>query len=289
MPSAWAGVEADPESAHGLQPGAGVGTSLPTPRAVRDVLIGKDLASGERLPWTLQQLWTHSQVDVMSIIQSNSQLNTFEDSAVENQQFHAIPKDQWPESLKKLHAWEKFWGQISRQGAGHDNRDLFVDARTKHGKEAADLLKASLHLDPGQRLDSEQMKRHDFWSTDPAPCDPIDLKMPGDNRDLKELDVKKRREKEHRDHREHREEERESQRQAERDATTGQKRPADAGGRRPNVQPDENAKRQRREVNVQYGTVVDAHREHEHEGIQQNVPRSRTGWAEGAQLTGTGT
>ena len=29
--------------------------------------------------------------------------------------------------------------------------------------------------------------------------------MPGDNRDLKELDVKKRREKEHRDHREHRE------------------------------------------------------------------------------------
>ena len=92
MPSAWAGVEADPESAHGLQPGAGVGTSLPTPRAVRDVLIGKDLASGERLPWTLQQLWTHSQVDVMSIIQSNSQLNTFEDSAVENQQFHAIPK-----------------------------------------------------------------------------------------------------------------------------------------------------------------------------------------------------
>eukprot|EP00913_Durusdinium_trenchii_P011553 g10847.t1 len=64
------------------------------------------------------------------------------------------PSDQWPESLKKLHAWEKFWGQISRQGAGHDNRDLFVDARTKHGKEAADLLKASLHLDPGQRLDS---------------------------------------------------------------------------------------------------------------------------------------
>ncbi|CAJ1351557.1 unnamed protein product [Effrenium voratum] len=108
--------------------------------------------------------------------------------------FAAHKEEQWPQSIRKLPHWDKFWPQTSRN-INFDQKDVFRDLAVKHGQTAVDVLKATLHLDPSQRIDSAGLVQHPFFESEPLPCKPSDLKMPADQRTLKELDVKRRREK----------------------------------------------------------------------------------------------
>eukprot|EP00931_Biecheleriopsis_adriatica_P000164 TRINITY_DN10016_c0_g1_i2.p1 TRINITY_DN10016_c0_g1~~TRINITY_DN10016_c0_g1_i2.p1 ORF type:complete len:339 (-),score=76.99 TRINITY_DN10016_c0_g1_i2:238-1254(-) len=111
------------------------------------------------------------------------------------QRFGAHQSEQWPEALRKLPNWEKFFVLPGSKAApAAADRDFFSELKLKHGELAISLLKAMLHLDPELRIPCEEVVRHGFFETEPFACDPQDIKMPT-NIACKELDVKRRRER----------------------------------------------------------------------------------------------
>mmetsp|Transcript_73427 Transcript_73427/g.129567 ORF Transcript_73427/g.129567 Transcript_73427/m.129567 type:complete len:478 (-) Transcript_73427:60-1493(-) len=104
--------------------------------------------------------------------------------------------EQWPEDIRKLPLWDKFFAPPGSKAAPPPlDRDFFAELRTKHGSAAVELLKATLHLDPIQRIGSDRVAAHPFFDQEPLPCKPAEIKMPAQHVSCKELDVKRRREK----------------------------------------------------------------------------------------------
>lgn len=98
----------------------------------------------------------------------------------------------WPQDLQQLPKWTEFStksGRIESLGG-----EIYRDLCAKSGPVAGDLLRSMLQLDPARRLCAEAVMSHDFFSEEPLPCQPRDIKM-NPNLSCHELDVKRHREK----------------------------------------------------------------------------------------------
>jgi len=103
----------------------------------------------------------------------------------------ASTEDAWPEHLRGLPQWEKF---APRKPAEGDAIDIFGELQAKHGTAAAELLRATLELDPGKRIGTEEILQHRYFSQEPMPCQPSEIKI-NQHLSCHELDVKRHREK----------------------------------------------------------------------------------------------
>lgn len=103
-----------------------------------------------------------------------------------------LNQEDWPENIRKLPYWEKYWQQINRPTGPGEQRDLFQDLTTKHGREAVELLKDSLSLDPAKRPDTASLMNSHWFEAEPPPCRPCEMKMPPEGSGMKELGVRKR-------------------------------------------------------------------------------------------------
>jgi len=107
----------------------------------------------------------------------------------------------WPEDLRRLPHWDKFAPPRKTQSEGdhggvtveRQQGDVFGDLLAKHGAVAVDLLRSMLHLDPKQRTSADHVLQHRFFSQEPLPCLPSEIKI---NQHLMchELGVKRHRE-----------------------------------------------------------------------------------------------
>eukprot|EP00435_Cladocopium_sp_Y103_P044555 s1918_g12.t1 len=78
-----------------------------------------------------------------------------------------LNQEDWPENIRKLPYWEKYWQQINRPTGPGEQRDLFQDLTTKHGREAVELLKDSLSLDPAKRPDTASLMNSHWFEAEP--------------------------------------------------------------------------------------------------------------------------
>lgn len=104
----------------------------------------------------------------------------------------ALSASDWPSILRSLPNWDKIFVAKRCEAA---TGDVFRDVHSKNGPHAADLLRKMLRLDPSERIGTDAVVEHPFFSQEPFPCQPSEIKMPHPGQSVHELDVKRHREK----------------------------------------------------------------------------------------------
>eukprot|EP00927_Polykrikos_kofoidii_P009509 TRINITY_DN13967_c0_g1_i1.p1 TRINITY_DN13967_c0_g1~~TRINITY_DN13967_c0_g1_i1.p1 ORF type:complete len:470 (+),score=70.13 TRINITY_DN13967_c0_g1_i1:174-1412(+) len=108
----------------------------------------------------------------------------------------AFANHAWPDDIRSLPNWEKYVVRCQQESASKDGDEVIWESLSRRSVAIVDLMRGMLNLDAKRRLNSVSVLEHAYFSEEPLPCRPSEIKF---NPDLSfhELETKRLDDKRH--------------------------------------------------------------------------------------------